>query len=404
MLNTIRNFAVPQKNVNLKQNKSPNFKGLQHTLPKDVLEITGSQTKAKVFTNNINYQTFEQIKKICSHPVFNDIPVRIMPDTHAGKSSVVGFTAPIGAMGAVIPSLISGDIGCGMLCVSLDTLGENIDYEKLDKVIRETLISAREKKPSVYGAHAKKIEKEVGSLCKDKYKISADDSMSSLGTLGGGNHFIEIDSDDNGNKYLIIHTGSRQFGKKVHDYHQKIANEQNPYRIRDWSYFTGDEAKSYLEDMQIAVRFSQLNRRIIADEILKRMGWKEKESFESIHNYISKDGIIRKGAISAQAGEKILIPLNMRDGAIIAEGHGNADWNNSAPHGAGRQFSRSEASELITLEEYQDSMKGIHSSCISKSTIDESPLAYKDANEIIDNITETATIEKIVKPEFNFKD
>lgn len=403
MLNLVNNFAIRQNKIN-QQQKTPNFKGLRHTLPHDVLEITGTQTKAKVFTNNVNYQTFEQIKKICSHPVFNDVPVRIMPDTHAGKSSVVGFTAPIGALGAVIPSLISGDIGCGMLCVELDTLGEEIDYEKLDSVIRDTLVASREKKPSVYASHAKKIETEVGRLCKDKYKISSDDSMASLGTLGGGNHFIEIDADEDGHKYLIIHTGSRQFGKKVHDYHQKIANEQNPYRIRDWSYLTGDEAKSYLEDMQIAVRFSQLNRRIIADEILKRMGWKEKESFESIHNYISKDGIIRKGAISAQDGERILIPLNMRDGAIIAKGHGNSDWNNSAPHGAGRQFSRSEASELISLEEYEDAMKGIYSSCISKSTIDESPLAYKDANEIIDNITETATIEKIVKPEFNFKD
>lgn len=404
MINLVNNFVVSTNNMNLKQSMSPNFRGFKSSLPKDVLEITGSQTKAKVFTNNINYQTFEQIKKICSHPVFKDIPVRIMPDTHAGKSSVVGFTAPIGALGAVIPGLISGDIGCGMLCIELDTSREEINYKKLDSVIRDTLIASREKKPSVYVSNAKKIEKEVGELCKDKYKISADDSMSSLGTLGGGNHFIEIDTDEVGHKYLVIHTGSRQFGKKVHEYYQKIANEQNPYKIRDWSYLTGDEAKSYLEDMQIAVKFSQLNRRTIADEILKRMGWKEKSSFESIHNYISKDGIIRKGAISAQDGERILIPLNMRDGAIIAEGHGNSDWNNSAPHGAGRQFSRSEASELISLEEYEDAMKGIYSSCISRSTIDESPLAYKNANEIIDNITETAAIEKIVKPEYNFKD
>ena len=391
--------TVHSKSIQVNQN----FKGGMN-LAKDVFEISGTQTKEKIFTNNINYQTLAQIKAICSHPVFKDVPVRIMPDTHAGKNSVVGFTAPILQNGAVIPSLISGDIGCGMLCVSIDTLGNDIDYKKLDSIIRECVSSNRNSKPSAYNTLAKKIDSQVNSLYKEKYKTSAENAMDSLGTLGGGNHFIEIDHDNNGNKYLVIHTGSRKFGKDVYNYHQSIANQQNGYRIKDWSYLTGDEAKSYMEDMKIATKFSQLNRRIIADEILKKMGWKEKESFESIHNYIADDGIIRKGAIRSNKGEKILIPLNMRDGSIIAEGKGNIDWNYSAPHGAGRQFARSEASELINLDEYKDSMQGIYSTCISRATIDESPQAYKNADDIINNISDTAEITQIIKPEYNFKD
>ena len=231
-----------------------------------------------------------------------------------------------------------------------------------------------------------------------------DKALSSIGTMGGGNHFIEIDRDDKGNNYLVIHTGSRHFGKEVHNYHQKIAESQNPYKIKDLSYLTGAEAKDYLEDLKIAIKYSEANRRIIADEILKQMDWKEIESFESIHNYIGKDNVLRKGAISSQQGEQMIIPLNMRDGAILAKGKGNKDWNCSAPHGAGRQFARSEASELITLDEFKDSMKGIYSKSISKSTIDESPMAYKDASEIIDNISDTANIETVIKPVYNFKD
>ncbi len=379
-----------------------NFKGLAQT-GKDVMIITGKETKAKIFTNNVNYSTLAQIKSICSHPVFRDIPVRIMPDTHAGKSSVVGFTAKVGAKGEVIPSLISGDIGCGMLCVKIDTKGQNIDFKKLDDIIRNYLTDARKEKPSVFSKKVKTIDKSVNDIFKHKYKRNSEESIDSLGTLGGGNHFIEIDCDKQGNNYLVIHTGSRKFGNEVYKHHQQIAQSQNPYKIRDWSYLSGDEAKSYIEDMQLATKFSQINRRIIADEILKRMGWTELESFESIHNYISKDGMIRKGAISAEQGEKILIPLNMRDGAIIAVGKGNPEWNYSAPHGAGRQFSRSEASELITVDDYKQSMEGIYSSCISPSTVDESPLAYKDANEIIKNVNNTVEIQEIIKPKYNFK-
>lgn len=381
--------------------KAQTFKGNADL--SDTVEIKGTQTKAKVYTNNIDYQTYAQIKNICSHPSFLDASIRIMPDTHAGKTAIVGFTAPTDTNKGIIPGLISGDIGCGMLCVEIDTKGKEIDYNELDNIIRTYVASSRSKTPIAMNTHLKKIDRQIEQLCK-KYKVSPEKAYSTIGTLGGGNHFIEIDKDPEDNTYLVIHTGSRAFGKNVFDHHDKIAKLQNPYKIKDLSFLTKDEAKEYLQDMQIATKYSQLNRRIIADEIMKHMGWKEKSSFESIHNYIGDDNIIRKGAIKADKNEKVLIPLNMKDGAIIAIGKGNPDWNNSAPHGAGRQFSRAEAAELIDLEDYKNEMKGIHSSCISEATIDESPMAYKNAAEIIKNIKDTVEIDKIIKPVFNFKD
>jgi len=386
---------------NSKQNVS--FKGGTHLL-QDILTITGTQTKAKIFTNNINYQTLGQIKTICSHPVFADVPIRIMPDTHAGKTAVVGFTAPISKSGAIIPNLINGDIGCGMLCVKFDSQGKELNFDELDNFIRSFISTNRLEKLPDMRKYLRSIESEISDLCKYKYKQPTEKVTSSLGTIGGGNHFIEIDRAANGETYLVIHTGSRHFGKEVHNHFEKIAMQQNPYKIKDLSYLTGAEAKEYLKDLQIAARYSQINRKIIADAILKHMGWKEVDSFESIHNFVGNDNIIRKGAISANKGERVIIPLNMRDGAIIAKGKGNPDWNYSAPHGAGRQFSRSEASELISLEEYKKSMENIYSNSISQATIDESPQAYKDANEIIQNITDTAEIETIIKPIYNFKD
>lgn len=380
--------------------KISSFKGRSE----NSVEINGKETKAKVYTTNLDYQTYDQIKKICSHPAFRDVPVRIMPDTHAGESSVVGFTAPIQESQKVIPSLISGDIGCGMLCVNVDTKGKDIDFDKLDEVIKKYVSTRRTELPQTYDKNSSGIEGAVNDLCKKKYKVSPQKSMLGLGTLGGGNHFIELEKDESGEVYLTIHSGSRYFGQEVYNYHQNIAGRQNPYKIKEWSYLTGAEAKDYLDDMKLAAKYSQVNRRIIADEIIKRMGWKEKSSFESIHNYISNDGIIRKGAISAKDGEKIIIPLNMRDGVILATGKGNGDWNMSAPHGAGRQYSRSQAVSQISLEAYKKTMEGIHSSCISQSTIDESPQAYKNSQEIIENISDTADILKVVKPIFNYKD
>ena len=381
----------------------PVFKGVRNKMVNNVVEIAGSQTKAKVYTGSVDCPTYNQIKTICSHPVFKDTPIRVMPDTHAGKTAIVGFTAPMDRSRGIIPGLISGDIGCGMLCVEIDTMGKDIDFEKLDKVIRTYVSKSHSRVPSVMNNYKKEIDKQVKNCCEE-YEVSSDKALSKLGTLGGGNHFIEIDKDKNGVNYLVIHTGSRSFGQNVFNYHDKIARKQNPYEIEDLSYLTGDEASKYLEDLRIATKFSQLNRRIIADEILKQMDWKEKSSFESIHNYIGEDGIIRKGSIRADKDEQVIIPLNMRDGAIIGTGKGNPDWNNSAPHGAGRQYSRSEASKLLDVEEFKKAMQGIHSSCISKSTLDEAPMAYKNADEIISNINDTVEIQDIIKPVFNFKD
>ncbi len=382
---------------------SPGFHGVKGYKAKPT-EIKGTETKAKIYTNNCNSQTYNQIRTICSHPVFKDIPIRIMPDTHAGKTSVVGFTAPLNDKKEVIPNLISGDIGCGMLCVEVDTKGEDINFDDLYSIINNNFSKSRKKNPSVLDFYSNKIQKDITRLTKQKYKQNSKKSMSTLGTLGGGNHFIEIDKSKDGKTYLVVHTGSRSFGNEVHNHHQEIAERQNPYKIKDLSYLSGDEAKAYLEDMKIAIKYAQINRRIIADEIIKKMGWEEKASFESIHNYISDSGMIRKGAISAQNGEQILIPLNMRDGAIIAKGKGNKDWNHSAPHGAGRQFSRREASELISLNDYQKTMCGIYSRTVSSSTLNEAPQAYKPAEEIIETIEDTAEIQEIIKPIFNYKD
>lgn len=385
-----------------KCSQNPSFKQKNDTFEKSI-KIKGSETQAKIYTTNVDYQTLGQIKEFCNHPVFRDTPIRIMPDTHAGKNSVVGFSAPI-INGKVIPNIIGGDIGCGMLCVKFDPQCEQIDFEKLDDIIKTYVSASHSKEPSSMKKVPPEFYNKVAALCKYKYKKPMEKVLNSLGTLGGGNHFIEIDKNAEGEYFLVIHTGSRHFGKEVANYHQAIAGEQNPYKIRDLSYLSGSEAKDYLEDMRLAAEYSKYNRRVIADEIMKRMGWKEQESFESIHNYISNDGMIRKGAISANLGERVIIPLNMRDGSILGIGKGNPDWNNTAPHGAGRQYKRSEAAQFISFEEYRKSMEGIYSSGINKSHIDESPQAYKDSCEIIENVSDTVDVKDVISPVFNYKD
>ena len=367
------------------------------------VEIQGSETCASVYSSlPLDYRTLDQIKILCNHPSFKDSPIRMMPDVHPSANTLVGFSAPINA-DTVIPGIIGGDIGCGMLCVEFDTQGQDIDYKKLDEVVKTYTKSSRDKVPQSIKRVSKEFDKKLGDFCKE-IGISADEQRSALGTLGGGNHFIEIDTDKEGKHYLIIHTGSRGFGKKVSQYHENIAKRQNRYNIRELSYLSDDEAKKYMEDIKIAQEYARISRRIIADEILYRMGWKEKLSFESVHNYISKDGVIRKGAISAKDGEEILIPLNMRDGAIIAKGKGNTDWNETAPHGAGRLMSRTEASESIPYDKFVDAMKGIYTTSVNTKTIDEAPQAYKPSDVIIDNIEDTAKVEKVITPKYNYKE
>nr|WP_288830120.1 RtcB family protein [uncultured Clostridium sp.] len=391
----------------------------------------------KIFTENIEPEALNQIHTLIKQPAFQDCKVRIMPDVHAGKGCVIGFTADMGDK--VIPNIVGVDIGCGMLTVGLGNI--NIDYEKLDSVIRKNIPSGRSVR-----------DEEIPFQCiDDLYCRSELKNISwlrcSMGTLGGGNHFIEIDEDFDENKYLIIHTGSRNLGKQVAEIYQQVAidnmqgaekleqaiqdlileykitgrakdiergirdlkREFQPNKLnipKELCYLTGEDRDRYLHDMKTCQNFAGTNREWIASIICQKMGWEYSrgKSFQTIHNYIDHDtNIVRKGAISARKSELLLIPINMRDGCIIGRGKGNADWNQSAPHGAGRIMSRSKAKENVSLEEFESSMAGIFTTSVNRSTIDESPMVYKPMEEIIQNIGETVDIEKIIKPVYNFK-
>ena len=395
----------------------------------------------KIFTENIEHEALNQIYTLVKQPAFSDCKIRIMPDVHAGAGCVIGFTADLGEK--VIPNIVGVDIGCGMLTTNLGNI--DIDFERLDNVIREYVPSGRKVHEEENLSVASDIIEKL--YCKEQLK-NIDWLKRSCGTLGGGNHFIEVDSDSNNNKYLIIHSGSRNVGKQVAEIYQQMAiddisgkskfkqdsekliaeykkckrereiskaikelkqsYEANTTKIpRELSYLVGKHREMYLHDMKLCQEFAKINRRAIQSIICYYMGWevtKETERFQTIHNYIEHDtNIVRKGAISAKTGEKVLIPINMRDGCILGIGKGNEDWNYSAPHGAGRTMSRSKAKESILLEEYQKAMDGIFTTSVNTSTIDESPMAYKTMDEIIENIKDTVEIVDIIKPIYNFK-
>lgn len=390
----------------------------------------------KIFTNNIEESAKEQINKILSIESFKENKIRIMPDVHAGASCVIGFTAKL--QDKIIPNIIGVDIGCGMKLVELGDI--DIDFQKLDKVIQDNI-------PSGFNTRDSRICKfqDLENLYCYRELKDTKRMHRSLGTLGGGNHFIEVDKDDKNNKYLIIHTGSRNLGKQVADYYQQLAvdlckgkdklfkkkNEiikrykeenrkqeiqsaiQNLYSEfkekelkipKELCYLTGEYLEQYLHDMKICQKFAELNRDLIAEIILDKMNWQCILTFNTIHNYINfEDYIMRKGAISAHKGERLLIPLNMKDGCIIGIGKGNPDWNYSAPHGAGRIMSRKQAKETLSLKEFQNEMKDIYSTTVVLNTLDEAPMAYKFVDEIIDNIKDTVEIEKRIFPIYNFK-
>lgn len=391
----------------------------------------------KIFTDNIEQEALNQIYTLVKQPAFVVCKVRIMPDVHAGKGCVIGFTADLGDK--VIPNIVGVDIGCGMLCCEIGRV--DIDYAKLDSVIRINIPAGR----SVRGEEIAFPQLE-DLFCKDQMR-NMEWLRCSLGTLGGGNHFIEIDEDSDGTKYLVIHTGSRNLGKQVAEIYQQVAildmqginkleeeskkliaeykatgrqkdiqkglselkRKWNPDKLnipKELCYLTGEHREMYLHDMKICQEFAKRNRELIASIIFDKMGWAlcTDKYFHTIHNYIDHDtNIVRKGAISAKLGEKVLIPINMRDGCIIGTGKGNEDWNCSAPHGAGRIMSRSKAKESVSLEEYQDSMKGIYTTSVSQSTIDESPMVYKSMEEILGYIKDTVGVDKVIKPVYNFK-
>lgn len=373
----------------------------------------------KIFTNNIEYRCLNQISELLSIDIFSKCKVRIMPDTHAGKGCVVGFTANLSDK--VIPNLVGVDIGCGVLTVKLGNI--DIDLDKLDNIIREKI-------PSGFSIHNKAITsfKALNDIICLQKLSKIQNFEKGLGTLGGGNHFIEIDKDENNNKYLVIHSGSRNLGAQVAQFYQNIAINKRPSNIPEHlAYLDNIDKEQYLNDMHICQEYAHTNRilmaGIILNELLGKSSYvlvdeneidikKAKKAnisntipfIETIHNYISfKDNIIRKGAVSAYENEKLLIPINMRDGAILGKGKGNPNWNFSAPHGAGRLLSRSDAKQLIDLDDYIETMKGIYTTSVNNSTLDESPFVYKPLDEIIQNIKDTVEIETIIKPIYNFK-
>lgn len=362
--------------------------------------VKGKYNTAKIFTCNVESGALDQIKELCDQEFVKDSIIRIMPDVHEGIGCTIGTTMTI--TDKIVPNLVGVDIGCGMETVKLRQ--RNIDFKKLDRIIYDYIPSGFDirKKPHKYAEYI-----DLSRLaCKNH--VNLDRARLSIGTLGGGNHFIEVNRDSHDNLYLVVHTGSRHLGKQVAEYYQKLAYEELRRKGvnvgKHLAYVHGESFRNYLNDMKIVQQYAVYNRKAIIDEILTRMGLEEEDRFTTIHNYIDLDGmILRKGAISAKKGERVLIPLNMRDGSLICTGKGNREWNYSAPHGAGRIMSRRKAKETISLEDFKKTMEGIYTTTVNYDTLDECALAYKPMDEIIDNIRDTVEIVDIIRPLYNFK-
>ena len=392
-------------------------------------EITGKYATAKIFTDLVDEKSIEQVKTLLDQEFVAGSKIRMMPDIHAGAGCTIGTTMTVGDK--ICPNLVGVDIGCGMLTVKLPAFSD-LDFDKLDRVIRGHIpagFNIRDKEDP-YVNHTR-----LGELnCWDSVDINR--AKLSLGTLGGGNHFIEVGRDDDGYLYLVIHTGSRHLGVEVAEYYQNWGYEtmkqdyknQREYLIdrlraegrekdiskelaglkfdtpKDLCPIGGKLFESYIHDMEIVQEYAKWNRIAIAIEIMMRMGWDVIDSFETVHNYIdTKDMILRKGAVSAKEGELLLIPINMRDGSLLCRGKGNPDWNYSAPHGAGRLYGRMETKRRFSVEEYRESMDGIFTTSVGDDTLDECPMAYKPMEAIVDNIGDTVDILKVIKPVYNFK-
>jgi RNA-splicing ligase RtcB len=362
--------------------------------------IKGKYNQAEIMIEDADYHTIQQVRLMCDQEILQNSKIRIMPDACPGIIAVIGTTLTI--EDKVMPAMVSSDIGCGVLVSKLKD--KRIEFEKLDKIIREQVIE-RKKVDSIIDKYSNTVNLENLKCAK---KIDLERAYSSLGTLGSGNHFIELDKAENGDIYLIIHSGSRILGTQVYEYYMdkgyEILKKEKPGFNRMFTYLEGQLLDDYLHDVKIVQEYAAANRLSIAEIISKGLKNKIVEQFCTIHNYIDvKNKIIRKGAISAQKDEIVIIPINMRDGCIIATGKGNANWNYSAPHGAGRLFSRSETKDMFTVNEYKKQMAGIYTSCIGASTLDECPMAYKDIEYIKEKITDTIEIQKIIKPIYNFK-
>ncbi len=394
--------------------------------------LNGKYNSAKVFTDNIEQDAIAQIIAFCSQPMSEGAQIRIMPDVHAGSGCTIGTTMTI--TDKVIPNLVGVDIGCGMETVRLKE--KHIELQKLDKLIYEKIPSgfAIREKPHRYGEKIDLTElycyKHIDPLRAEK----------SIGTLGGGNHFIEADKGEDGSIYIVIHSGSRHLGVETAKFYQneayrrlnkssdkeaaeliarlkaegrekqiqselkKLANTKTTDVPKHLAYCEGELFEQYIHDMKIVQKFAMLNRQAMMDEIIKGMHLHVEEQFTTIHNYIDTDTmILRKGAVSAQAGEKLLIPINMRDGSLICTGKGNEDWNCSAPHGAGRLMSRSQAKQSFTVSEFKKQMAGIYTTSVNAQTLDECPMAYKSMEDIVENIGDTVEINEVITPIYNFK-
>lgn len=397
-----------------------------------MLEIKGKYNTAKIFTDVIDESSIAQVLLLCNQEFTQGSRIRLMPDVHAGAGCTVGTTMTISDK--VVPNLVGVDIGCGMETVRLQE--KELDLEALDRLIYARIpsgFSIREK-PHPY---AEKIDLKQLACCRE---INALRAEKSIGTLGGGNHFIEADRDGAGNLYLVVHSGSRHLGLEVAGYYQRAGyealNQSSPADIqvliealkaqgkekqienalkklkhtkrtsipRELCYVEGSLFQQYIHDMRLIQQYAMLNRKAMMEELIWGMGLHVAEQFTTIHNYIDTEAmILRKGAVSAKAGERLLIPINMRDGSLLCTGKGNPDWNESAPHGAGRLMSRTKAKASFSVAEFRQEMEGIYTTSVGKSTLDECPMAYKGMQDIIDNIGPTAKIDAIIKPIYNFK-
>ena len=397
-----------------------------------MIELKGRYNEAKIFTDIVDEVSISQVLLLLNQEFVSGSKIRLMPDIHAGSGCTIGTTMTI--TDKIVPNLVGVDIGCGMETIKIEE--KHIELQKLDKLIYDRIPSGfnvREK------THRYFEEINLEDLCCYKY-IDPRRAEKSLGTLGGGNHFIEANKDDEGNIYVVVHSGSRHLGLEVANFYQEegykslngstqkdinaliadlkaqgrereiqksitiLKNTKRTNIPRQLAYVSGELFEQYIHDMKIVQSYAELNRQAMMDEIVKGMNIHVVEQFTTIHNYIDTDAmVLRKGAVSARKEEKLLIPINMRDGSLVCVGKGNDDWNQSAPHGAGRLMSRSKAKESFTVSEFEKQMDGIYTTSVNKDTLDECPMAYKGMDDIINNIGDTAEVVQIIKPIYNFK-
>lgn len=365
-------------------------------------EIYGIYTSAKIFTDSIDHYALAQVQMICDQESAAKSRIRIMPDVHPGKTGPIGLTMTL--KDRVLPALVGIDIGCGMTCALLGR--KKIEYQRLDTVIREQIPCGASIRCAPHSQGLRFPLEQL--LCAEH--IHLDKTTRSMGTLGGGNHFIEIGRDEEGVHYLTIHSGSRRLGKDVAEHYLQLGQKELkarglsvPYPL---TWLDGGLLSDYLHDLAIVQNFADQNRLTILEILSKAMKWKPYDAFSCPHNYISREGdgfLLRKGAVSAKKGERLLIPANMRDGVLLAVGKDNMDWNRSAPHGSGRILKRTDVAKKHTLSQFKAQMKGIHCTCISKETLEEAPFAYRDLSAIASQIGETVEIQKVVTPVYNYK-